>query len=49
MKSDDFISAYSNKGRMRALAEQTSVYLVINERVGVLGAIAEAVKQAGSK
>lgn len=49
MKSDDFITAYSNKGRMRALAEQTSVYLVINERVGVLGAIAEAVQQAGRK
>ena len=47
MKSDDFISAYLNKGRMRALAEQTSVYLVINERVGVIGAISEAVKQAG--
>jgi glucokinase len=47
MKSDDFISAYYNKGRMRALVEQTSVYLVINERVGVLGAISEAVKQAG--
>ena len=49
MKSDDFITAYLNKGRMRALAEQMSVYLVINERVGVIGAIAEAVKQAGRK
>lgn len=49
MKSDDFISAFLNKGRMRALVEQTSVYLVINERVGVIGAIAEAVKQAGRK
>jgi len=49
MKSDDFISAYLNKGRMRALTEQTSVYLVINERVGVIGAISEAVKQAGRK
>ena len=47
MKSDDFITAYLDKGRMRALAEQTSVYLVTNERVGVLGAISEAVKQAG--
>jgi glucokinase len=47
MKSDDFMSAYLNKGRMRALAQQTSVYLVINERVGVIGAISEAVKQAG--
>lgn len=49
MKSDDFISAYFNKGRMRAVAEKTSVYLVTNERVGVIGAISEAVKQAGSK
>ncbi len=47
MKSDDFISAYLNKGRMRALAQQTPVNLVINERVGVIGAISEAVKQAG--
>ena len=47
MKSDDFISAYLNKGRMRTLAQQTSVNLVINERVGVIGAISEAVKQAG--
>jgi len=49
MRSNDFISAYYNKGRMRALAEKTSVYLVTNERVGVIGAISEAVKQAGSK
>jgi glucokinase len=49
MKSDHFIQGYFNKGRMRALAEKTSVYLVTNERVGVLGAISEAVKQAGSK
>ncbi|MGD8934123.1 MAG: ROK family protein [Gammaproteobacteria bacterium] len=49
MKSDHFIQAYFNKGRMRALAEKTSVYLVTNERVGVIGAISEAVKQAGSK
>ena len=47
MKSEDFLSAYFNKGRMRALAEKTSVYLVINERVGVIGAIAEAARQAG--
>jgi glucokinase len=49
MRSDDFISAYFNKGRMRALTEKTSVYLVTNERVGVIGAISEAVKHAGSK
>jgi len=46
MKSDDFISAFLNKGRMRALAERTSVYLVTDERVGVKGAISEAVRQA---
>ena len=49
MKSDDFISGYLNKGRMRTLAEHTSVYLVLNERVGVIGAISEAVKKAGIK
>ncbi len=49
MKSQEFISAYSDKGRMRALAEQTSVHLVTNERVGVMGAVAEAVKQAGNR
>jgi glucokinase len=47
MKSGDFISAYLEKGRMRTLAEHTSVYLVTNERVGVIGAISQAVKQAG--
>jgi glucokinase len=49
MQSDDFITAYLDKGRMRTLAEQMSVYLVINERVGVIGAISEAVKQTGRK
>ena len=49
MKSDDFISAYFNKGRMRALAEQTCVYLVTNERVGVIGAISEAARLAVRK
>ena len=49
MKSDDFITAYLGKGRMRTVVEQMSVYLVINERVGVIGAISEAVKQAGRK
>ena len=48
MQSDDFITSYLNKGRMRTVAEQTSVHLVTNERVGVLGAISEAVKQAGT-
>jgi glucokinase len=44
MLSADFISAYFNKGRMRSLVERTAVYLVTNERVGVIGAMAEAVK-----
>jgi glucokinase len=47
MKSDDFISSFLYKGRMQALAEQTSIYLVTNERVGVIGAISEAVMRAG--
>lgn len=44
MQSENFINAYLNKGRMRSLVEQIAVYLVTNERVGVLGAMSEAVK-----
>ena len=44
MQSEEFIDAYLNKGRMRALVEQIAVYLVTNERVGVLGAMSEAIK-----
>ena len=44
MQSEEFINAYLNKGRMLALVEQIAVYLVTNERVGVLGAISEAIK-----
>ena len=44
MQSEDFINAYLNKGRMRTLVEQITVYLVTNERVGVLGAVSEAIK-----
>jgi len=44
MKSEEFLTAYLNKGRMRVLVEQIAVYLVTNERVGVLGALSEAVK-----
>lgn len=44
MQSEEFIAAYLDKGRMRALVEQITVYLVTNDRVGVLGAISEAVK-----
>ncbi len=44
MQSEEFINAYLNKGRMRMLVEQIAVYLVTNERVGVLGAMSEAIK-----
>jgi len=44
MQSADFINAYLNKGRMRLLVEQIPVYLVTNERIGVLGAMSEAAK-----
>ena len=44
MQSEEFINAYLNKGRMRALVEQIAVYLVTNERVGLLGAMSEAIK-----
>ncbi len=44
MQSEEFITAYLNKGRMQALVEQIAVYLVTNERVGVLGAMSEAIK-----
>jgi len=44
MQSEEFTNAYLNKGRMRTLVEQIAVYLVTNERVGVLGAMSEAIK-----
>lgn len=44
MQSEEFINAYLNKGRMRALVEQIAVYLVTNERVGVIGAMSEVIK-----
>jgi len=44
MQSENFIHAFLNKGRMRALVEQIAVYLVTNERIGVLGAMSEATK-----
>lgn len=44
MQSEEFITAYLNKGRMRELVEQIAVYLVTNERVGVLGVLSEAIK-----
>jgi glucokinase len=44
MQSKSFINAYLNKGRMSTLVEQIPVYLVTNERIGVLGAMSEAAK-----
>ena len=49
MQSEEFIYAYLNKGRMRTLVEQIAVYLVTNDRVGVLGAMSEAIKAQHSK
>lgn len=45
MQSSTFIDAYLNKGRMRTLVEQVAVYLVTNERIGVLGAMLVAVNK----
>ncbi len=44
MQSEEFIEAYFNKGRMRMLVKSIAVYLVTNERIGVLGAMSEAIK-----
>jgi glucokinase len=44
MQSEEFINAYLGKGRMSALVEQIAVYLVTNERIGVLGAMSETIK-----
>jgi glucokinase len=49
MQAEEFIYAYLNKGRMRTLVEQIAVYLVTNDRVGVLGAMSEAIKAQHSK
>ena len=49
MQSEEFINAYLNKGRMRTLVEQIAVYLVTNERVGVLGAMSEAIHHVRSQ
>lgn len=44
MQSEEFIKGYLNKGRMRSLVEKIAVYLVTNERVGMLGAMSETMK-----
>ena len=38
MSEDGFMTAYKDKGRMSPLAEQTPVYIVLNQDVGLLGA-----------
>jgi len=46
MQSENFINAFLNKGRMRGLVEQIAVYLVTNERIGMYGAMAEAINHS---
>jgi glucokinase len=42
MQSPRFMAAATGKGRMRSVVERTPIFLVINRRLGVLGAIATA-------
>jgi glucokinase len=42
MQSPHFMAAATDKGRMRSVVERTPIFLVINRRLGVLGAIATA-------
>lgn len=49
MQSAAFSEAYLNKGRMRPLVEKIAVYLVTNERIGVLGAMSETIKYCGKQ
>lgn len=49
MQSDAFRSSYLAKGRMTALVKHYRVTLVTNQRVGVLGALAEARRLAQGK
>ncbi|MCW9046794.1 MAG: glucokinase [Gammaproteobacteria bacterium] len=44
MQSESFISGYLNKGRMESLVRKIAVYVVTNERVGMLGAMTETMK-----
>lgn len=37
-----FLNAFLNKGRMRRVVERTPIYLVLNEKVGLLGAMQQA-------
>jgi len=42
MQSPRFMAAATDKGRMRSVVERIPIFLVINQRLGVLGAIATA-------
>jgi len=42
LQSPRFMAAATDKGRMRSVVERTPIFLVINRRLGVLGAIATA-------
>lgn len=46
MQSDDFMPHCRDKGRMRRLVQQTPIYLVTNERLGLQGAINMAIAKA---
>lgn len=42
MQSPRFMAAAADKGRMRSLVERTPIFLVVNDRLGLQGAIATA-------
>ena len=49
LQSDDFLTACTSKGRMRHLAEQTPIWLVLDADNGLNGAIEYALSQAGAE
>lgn len=46
MQSPRFMAACTDKGRMRGVIERTPIFLIINKRLGVQGAIAWALQSA---
>jgi glucokinase len=46
LEDGTFIRAFRSKGRFRALLESIPVKVVMNEQVGLLGAVAEAARLA---
>lgn len=44
MERPEFINAFLNKGRMKKIVEKLPVYLVTNEKVGLLGAMKRAME-----